>query len=410
MKRILVLAIILCISISSFSQKKKLGFWENLFKKKSSKIEFKQINHNIVIPAKVNNSDTLWFILDTGLNVSLITELTDKDSLVINYAKKIKLEGLGSGESLEAYTSINNDIYINDIHFEEQKINVLLQDIFFLSKKSGCKINGIIGSTVFEKYIVDIDYNNNTIEFIKPEYYTYKKKKNTVCMPLEFVEHKPYINTWVTDCNNKRSPVKLLVDTGASLALWLQESKDISLPKKNIYNIIGQGLNGDIFGHIGRIKNIEIGNMSIEEPLVSFPDTSALNINLLNDNRNGSIGGDLLCRFNVVIDYPNKQICFSKAKNFKKPFLYNNSGIDIETPFPGMKIFIISNVMKDSPANKAGLEVGDQIKSLNNIPSQELNIDIIYKTISSIKKKNILITINRDGKDIKIILHTKKLI
>jgi hypothetical protein len=116
MKHTLLLTALLIASISAFSQKKEMGFWENLFKNKSSKMEFKQINHNIIIPAKVNDSDTLWFILDTGLNTSLITELTSTDSLSINYARKVRLNGLGGGESLEAYSSINNNIKIGDIN------------------------------------------------------------------------------------------------------------------------------------------------------------------------------------------------------------------------------------------------------------------------------------------------------
>jgi hypothetical protein len=410
MKHTLLLTALLIASISAFSQKKEMGFWENLFKNKSSKMEFKQINHNIIIPAKVNDSDTLWFILDTGLNTSLITELTSTDSLSINYARKVRLNGLGGGESLEAYSSINNNIKIGDINFKKQAINVLLQDIFFLSRKAGCKINGIIGSTVFEKYIVDIDYVNNEIEFIKPEFYEYKKRNKTVCLPLEFIGRKPYINTWITDSYGQRSKVKLLVDTGASLAIWLQENETISKPEKNIYNIIGQGLNGDIHGHIGRINEIEIGKFTLKNPLVSFPDTSALRLNLLRDNRNGSIGGNLLRRFNIVIDYPNKQICFRRNRSFNKPFLYNNSGIDVETPFPGLKVFIINNVMENSPAHKAGIKQGDQIISINNKDAQELDLQKIYKTLSSTRRKKIRITILRDGKKYESVIITEKLI
>jgi len=251
MRKTLLVIIAILITSSSFGQDIELGFWENIFTKKKTKLKFKQINHNIVIPARVNDSDTLWFILDSGLGTSLITELTANDSLTIKYAKKIKLHGLGEGESLEAFSSHKNDIYIGDLHFENQDINALLQDIFFLSKKAGTKINGIIGSTVFEKYIVDIDYLNNEIDFIKPEYYEFKKKRKTICLPLEFHNHKPYIRTWITDSKGKRTKVKLLVDTGASLALWLQENKDISIPIRNYKTLIGRAFKGGTLDNIG---------------------------------------------------------------------------------------------------------------------------------------------------------------
>lgn len=410
MQKTLLLFIAIIISFSSYSQKKKLGFWENLFTKKSTKVEFKQINHNIIIPVRVNDSDTLWFILDTGLGTSLISELSAQDSLTINYAKKIKLHGLGPGESLDAYSSHKNDIHLKDIHFKDQDINVLLQDIFYLSRKAGTKINGIIGSTVFEKYIVEIDYYYNKIKFHKPEYYKYQKHKNTICLPLEFNNNKPYVRTWITDTEGHRTSVKLLIDTGASLALWLQENDHIVIPKKNIYNIIGQGLNGEIHGKVGRIKNIEIGKYILNKPIVSFPDTNAIRTSIMTDHRNGSMGGDILRRFTVTIDYPNKQICFKPNRNFKKAFLYNNSGIALETPYPGLKVFIISYLMDNSPAKFAGIEIGDQILSLNNKRAHNLNLRMIYKTLSSIKKKEIKITILRKGKKMKFVMLTREMI
>lgn len=410
MKKVILFIIILSITSSSFAQKEKISFWDSLLNKGKFSLDFKQVNHNIVIPARINNSDTLWFILDTGLGTSLITELTNKDSLTINYAKKIKLKGLGQSESVDAYTSFGNDIHISGIHFKNQKINALLQDVFFLSRKSGCKINGIIGSTIFENYVVKINYSNNKIEFIKPELYKHKKRKKDACLPLEFVNNKPYIKTWITDAKGNRTYVKLLIDTGASLALWLQESDKISLPEKKIYNIIGQGLNGDIHGHISRIKNIELGQYTISDPVVSFPDSTSLKSREQNDHRNGSIGGDLLRRFNIIIDYPNKQICFRKNRYYKKEFVYNNSGIEIETPFPELKFYIISSVMKDSPAFNANIKEGDQIVSINNKNAQKLDLKDIHEILSSTKRKKIYIKILRDRKTMNFTIITKRMI
>ncbi|MGB5990521.1 MAG: aspartyl protease family protein [Marinifilaceae bacterium] len=411
MKKPILFTIILFILTGyTFAQKNKTSFWESLFQKKRFSIEFKQVNHNIVIPAHINNSDTLWFILDTGLGTSLITELTSKDSLTINYAKKIKLKGLGDNESIDAYSSFGNDIRIAGIHFKNQNINALLQDVFFLSRKSGCKINGIIGSTVFERYIVRINYSNNKIDFIKPEFYKHKKRKRDACLPLEFVNNKPYIRTWITDYKGNRTYVKLLIDTGASLAIWLQESDKIAIPEKKIYNIIGQGLNGNIFGHISRIKNIELGQYTVKEPVVSFPDSTSLKSREQNDHRNGSIGGDLLRRFNIIIDYPNKRICFRKNHMYKKEFVYNNSGIEIETPIPEIKYYLISSIMQDSPAYNAKLKEGDQIISINNKNAQELELKDIHEILSSTKREKIYIRVLRDRKKMSFIIITKKMI
>ncbi len=59
---------------------------------------FDLINNPIIIPVIINNSDTLHFILDTGINNTIISELSLGDSLSLKYARQIRMNGLGSGK------------------------------------------------------------------------------------------------------------------------------------------------------------------------------------------------------------------------------------------------------------------------------------------------------------------------
>ena len=59
-------------------------------------LPFKFISNLIIIPVLINNSDSLYFILDTGLNISILTELSMGDSLSLNYTKQVKLSGQGT--------------------------------------------------------------------------------------------------------------------------------------------------------------------------------------------------------------------------------------------------------------------------------------------------------------------------
>ena len=42
------------------------------------------------------------------------------------------------------------------------------------------------------------------------------------------------------------------------------------------------------------------------------------------------MGGELLKRFNLIIDYRRARITFKKNGNYKKPFYYNKAGIILE--------------------------------------------------------------------------------
>lgn len=411
-KGIIFLFIILWGNYAIFAQSNSSGLTFSNPKQKRSALDFKLVNNNIIVPISINSSDTLWFMLDSGLGTTLITELTENDTVEIKYASKVRLHGLGEGDPLEAVTSYRNSISLGELSSDSESLNILLTDIFNLSKKAGTQIHGILGYSAFKNTIVEIDYVVHRVIFHNPQNFKYPKWRSRVSLPLEFIANKPYINTWITQNNGKRVKVKLLIDTGSSLSLWLQENEKvgISVPTKTVDNLLGQGLNGNINGKVGRIKSIEFGKYVLNQPTAAFPDTNAINKELLYDHRNGSIGGDILRRFKIILDYPNKKMTLFKNKHFKKPFIYNNSGIEIETPFPGIKYYTISHIMDNSPGKEAGLEPGDQLKRINNIPVGKLGLGTINKILISTRRKTIKLEINRNGINKIIILKTRKLI
>jgi hypothetical protein len=78
------------------------------------RISFKLINNLIVIPVEINGK-TLSFILDTGLNKTIVFNLTKNDSIGLSNPKKILLRGLGGGEPVAALLSENNKISIKNV-------------------------------------------------------------------------------------------------------------------------------------------------------------------------------------------------------------------------------------------------------------------------------------------------------
>ncbi|MCK5700051.1 MAG: aspartate aminotransferase, partial [Cyclobacteriaceae bacterium] len=67
------------------------------FKKSRTKkidLRFKMIHNLIIIPAFINGSDTLNFILDTGVSHTMITSLNGAEGISFNFAREIELFGL----------------------------------------------------------------------------------------------------------------------------------------------------------------------------------------------------------------------------------------------------------------------------------------------------------------------------
>ncbi len=365
-------------------------------------IEFKKISNLIILPVSINNSDTMNFILDTGVSDPIITELTLVEKLNLNYMQAINLRGLGSDSTTQAYQSGNNIISIPGISVKEQKINVVLDENFQISQILGMPVHGLIGFNLFRHYIVQVDYNRERIRLYKPQDFTYKPRRNDIVLPIQFIRNRPVIKSEIVQETGEVIPVNLLVDTGASDAIWLSVRSDSSIiiPENNIYAYLGSGLGGELFGYKGRISALWLGGHPIPAPIASYPEAAYYNRSIYADNRNGSIGGEVLRRFTVTFDYYNNRIILRPNSAIRERFNYNMSGLEIINPVPGIPVFTVSNVIEDSPAWEAGLRKYDQVLALNHRSHSNLTLNDINLALKARENRRIRMTVLRNGEKI----------
>lgn len=411
---------------------------------KKQVVRFKLINNLIVVPVVVNGQK-LSFILDTGVGNTLLFNLTKKDSLKLNNVKKVLLRGLGGGAPVTALISTKNELKLNTIVGNNQDLFVVLTEDFNLSEKMGITIHGIIGYDLLKDVIVEINYKTSKIIFYNPKKYHQKKCRKCEEFPLRFYRKKPYIDVAVKvdTVGNLVTPVKMLIDTGGSDAMWLFENTKqvLKTPIKHFKDVLGEGLSGTVYGKRSKIPAILLGNYEIKTPTVSFLDkTSTINARRFKE-RNGSIGGAILKRFKVWIDYPNKKLLLKKNASLKKGFYYNMSGLQLihdgqelvkEEVFANSNgadnnqnngriislstkyqykfkpSFKIDEVLTDSPAGKAGLQKGDIIKKINNRAAYQYELGEIIVMFQQKPSKKIKMTVKRGEKHLNFEFRLKK--
>jgi hypothetical protein len=399
-------------------------------------VSFQLINNLIVIPVAINGQK-LSFILDTGVNKTIIFNLSKNDSIDLLNTKKIMLRGLGGGEPVAAILSKNNKMRVKGLIAYNESIYVIFKDFFDLSSKMGTTIHGIIGYNLLKNFVVKINYKNKKIDFYKPDTYAYKKCRKCEILPIEFYRKKPFINVAVQldTVNNFLTPVKMLIDSGGSDAIWLFENSkpEIKTPKRFFNDLLGEGLSGAVFGKRSRIPTLKIGRFKINKPTVSFLDSITTANAQKFKNRNGSLGGNILKRFTVWLDYSKEQIMLKKNGSFNADFNYNMSGLDIvysgkelvkekslKAPAFGDRkqfdwnniisfdtnynynykfkaTYIIRSVVKNSVADKAGLKAGDHVLSINTKPAYNYTLSDIINKLQERENKKIRITTIRNG-------------
>lgn len=372
--------------------------------------KFKSASNLIIIPVIINDSDTLNFILDTGVRFPIITELPYVNKLNLNMMKPVKIRGLGEGEELTAYRSDNNTMKIGGLVAWNQEVQMIINDNFQISQILGIPVHGLIGFDLFKDYVVEIDYNSEKLTVIKPEYYRDRVRNKDIVMPLHFEQNKPYVRTTIMTDKNEEVPVKLLVDTGASDAIWLSTKSDsrIDLPENHIETFLGKGLSGDLFGQKGRIGGIWVGPLILPEPIVAFPNNEMIEGLIVANDRNGTLGAEILRRFYVTLDYPNHQIKLRPTHRVKEDFNYNMSGLEVSNPMPGLPIYTIDNIRENSPASRAGLQEHDQIISINNTNNTSLSLNDINLIFQSKENRKIRMKVLRNGEEIKTSFQLEK--
>ena len=365
-------------------------------------IRFELIHNLIIVPVFINNSDTLKFILDTGVSHTMITSMRGTYTSSFNFAREINLYGLGEGNQVTAYHSFGNVIELPGVIGFNHNIIILKEEFDFLSQGLGTQIHGLLGFDVFDSFVVEIDYKGKKMTLYDPKFYEQRRRDNMLkkseIIEMEIVRRKPFIEATVIDENNRSLPARLLVDSGASHALTLFTSTDrnVEIPDNSIYTFIGVGLSGDIYGYIGRAKRFEIGSFKFKKPIITYPDEASVQISNYENNRSGSIGADVLKRFTVVFDYHRGEMILRPNSFYKDDFTYNLSGIDLTTPFPDIPIYQVTKVRRGSPAWIAGLEVGDQIVTINGIETSEFELSNLLQMLQSRAGRTIRVGVKRE--------------
>ena len=368
------------------------------------KIPIEVYNNLIIVPVVLNGKLPLKFILDTGVRTTILTEKAFSDFLHLSYARKYTIAGPGGVKFIDAYITNNVTIDIPGVHGEGHAMLVLDQDYLELRNYLGTDVHGILGYELFSRFVVQIDYETRSLTLMLPK--RFKSHRKYEELPITVQDTKPYLVTTIKVNDSSRLQAKLLIDTGASHGLLLDPRSDtaIQVPSRNIASIIGRGLGGVIEGKIGRIKSIRLGKYVLDQVVVNFPDPNSYSDTLKNDRtipRHGSMGGEILSRFSVILDFPHEKMYLKKNSIFKNEFHYNISGLTIKAVGEFLREFEITNVRDNTTANLADIQVGDKILTINSERTADLDLDKLDDLLNSKPGKKVIMEIERHGKRMK---------
>lgn len=358
-----------------------------------------QIQNNlVVVPVVLNDVLPLKFIVDTGVRTAILTQKAFSDILQLPYNRKYSISGPGGDKLIDAYVTNNVSIALPGVTGRGHALLVLEQDYLELRNFLGTDVHGILGYELFSRFIVKIDYNRKIMTLMVPEKFRPGRKFQEVPMLIE--DTKPFILTSLNLSPSNAMTAKLLMDTGASHGLMLEPSSDerIAVPSNTVSTVIGRGLGGVITGKTGRVESLKLAQYTLNNVLANFPDPNSYMDTLKSTLtfRHGTIGGEILSRFTVIFNYPQGKLYLKKNREFKKEFYLNLSGIDLKAKGSKLNIFEVADVRKSSPADKAGVVVGDVIISVSGVSITELYLNQVNAILNSKPGKKITLVVERN--------------
>ena len=172
---------------------------------------------------------------------------------------------------------------------------------------------------------------------------------------------------------------------------------------------VGFGLSGAIYGYRGKARSFELGELVFNDIVTSFQDLIfediTPNLELV---RNGIIGNTLLSRFSVIIDYTKGILYLKPGRKYNQDFSFDKSGITIFAVGPQLNQYYVVAVIKDSPADLAGVRPGDLITKVGAKKAKRLTLSRITNKFTKKEGKKIKLTLQRGSEELKVVFRLKE--
>lgn len=336
-----------------------------------------------IIQATVNDyRDTLNFILDTGSGGISLDSTTVQELSIPTVPSDRTIRGIAGIRKV--HFLYNATLHLPGLSIDS--LNFHINDYEILSSVYGVKIDGIIGFSLFSRYIVHFDYDKMMLSIYSQGDFKYQRggyvfKPIITSIPVMSIDFK----------DNRKLNSRFYFDTGAGLCFLLSESynRDSSALKfrKKPVPTQAEGLGGKMEMHLTTVKELRIGPYRFRNvPTYIFEDS--YNITSY-PYLGGLIGNDLLRRFNVTLNYARREIHIVPNSHYRSPFDYAYTGLGIYMIEGRVQV---EDVIPGSPGEKAGFKSGDIIISVGNNMSNNIQV---YKNLLQVTGQKIKIIVNR---------------
>lgn len=366
-------------------------------------IPFQLSSNFVLVQLRVNNSRPLWFLFSTAS-----TSVIDN-----GIAKELGLRVQGKEKSTAPASSIGPES-ISGVSLALPGVTtfnhtVAVLPLEFLSSIMGQRIAGLIGYDFISRFVIEVDYAARKMNVYAPAAYRYSGSGEI--LSIKFIDKSPFVAVKIMMEGREAVEGTVELATESSGVLTVQRSF------AEIHELL-KSVKGFRLGHVGgdeesmsrtlqaRVKNIQVGRFTIINPIVSFSQAEA---DMDATDGDGQIGGEVLRRFRLILDYSRQRIILEPNKHLAELVEADMSGFEFVAEGEGLKKLTINEVIANSPAAEAGLQDEDELTAINGRPVTEFSLEQIRQLFKQVGKEYVL-QLKRGSQALQVKLKMRRLI
>jgi len=331
------------------------------------------VDNLVFLPARVNLSHPSLFLLDTTAPVSSLDPQRATELGITNFRSPV-LNMAGVDIRLPELGSIANSDF---------------------GSRVGREYEGTIGNDLISEAVVELDYGRHTVRIYDPAPFQYRGGGKS--FPLTMRDGMPAVKAKVTVGGHKSGEVLFIINTSLDVPLVISDrfaqQHHFFSHLKTVPVARGELGIGDN-AVMARIEDFQIGGYQILAPLAAFVQGKAQGLD--DPQVAGEIGGGMLRRFTVILDYARQVAIFDSNSEIRTDDHEDMSGISVAAGGPDLKRFEVVLVRPGSPAADAGVQKGDVIAGVDDEAAADMTLSAVRNLFRQVGHKYKLL-IERDG-------------